>query len=189
MHELESNCRPCILSELFALNSDSKSSAEITVLPGSHLSLSLCLQLKNVPVDLRVTWTKLYCILYCRTSFQVPPPGTTNGQIQLGSRDQEPDDMVYLNDKLLQYVKGCAKNANSMQYRRNAGDREGVEACVYFEPNERGQGFSTCLLDVSGFPPGSYRIKWQTCCVDSEGSYWTLLPSNDGPFFHVQKCD
>ncbi|XP_052182772.1 uncharacterized protein LOC127795255 isoform X2 [Diospyros lotus] len=181
--------RPCILSELFALNSDSKSSAEITVLPGSHLSLSLCLQLKNVPVDLRVTWTKLYCILCCRTSFQVPPPGTTNGQIQLGSRDQEPDDMVYLNDKLLQYVKGCAKNANSMQYRRNAGDREGVEACVYFEPNERGQGFSTCLLDVSGFPPGSYRIKWQTCCVDSEGSYWTLLPSNDGPVFHVQKCD
>lgn len=176
--------RPCISSELFASNSNTRSPEGISVLPGFHLSLNLCLQLKNVPVDLPVQLTKLYCILYCRTSFRVPSPGANEGQMQWSCLD---DDMVYLNDKLFQFVMESTKKASNTQRKLNAGDCGVVDICVCFEPNEKGQGFSTCLFDVSAFPPGSYKIKWRSCCVDSTGSYWSLHPLNDDPVFTVQK--
>ncbi|XP_059661933.1 uncharacterized protein LOC132308009 isoform X2 [Cornus florida] len=172
--------RPCISSELFALSGDDKSSDGISVLPGFHLSLNLCLQLKNVPPGLPVQLTKLYCILYCRS-------GQEKGQKGSGFQDWGADDMVDLNEKLLQYVTGETRTTKGVLNRDNAGDSGVVEACVCFEPNERGQGFSTCLLDVSAFHVGSYRIKWHSCCIDSKGSYWSLLPSNAGPVFTVKK--
>ncbi|XP_026443586.1 uncharacterized protein LOC113343672 [Papaver somniferum] len=41
--------RPCPGAELFTCSADNRKSNEISVLPGSHLSLNLCLQMKNVP--------------------------------------------------------------------------------------------------------------------------------------------
>lgn len=67
-------------------------------------------------------------------------------------------------------------------------NNNGVSAVVQFEPNERGQGFSSCLLDVSRFPVGSYQIKWLSCCIDQHGSYWNLLPLNGKPVFTVKKA-
>ncbi|XP_057463465.1 uncharacterized protein LOC130753429 isoform X2 [Actinidia eriantha] len=177
--------RPCISSELFALNSDSRSQEGLSILPGFHLSLNLCLQLKNMPPDLQLT--KLYCILYCKTSFQVPDPEANKGQKQLDYRDWRDDDMLYLNDKLLWNVTQITKKSSNTWHRHKAGDCGVVEIFASFEPNEKGQGFSTCLLDVSAFPLGSYRIKWHSCCVDNEGSYWSLLPLNADPVFTVWK--
>lgn len=99
--------------------------------------------------------------------------------------------MLDLNEKLLRYVRGCGK-AKSSTNMRNSGGGSGsgggvVDGFASFEANERGQGFFSCLLDVSGFPVGCYRIKWQSSCVDSEGSYWNLLPLNVGPVFTVNK--
>uniref|UniRef100_A0A5B6ZPJ9 Integrator complex subunit 7 n=1 Tax=Davidia involucrata TaxID=16924 RepID=A0A5B6ZPJ9_DAVIN len=180
--------RPCISSELFALTGDSGTPDGIFILQGFHLSLNLCLQLKNVSPDLPVRLTKLYCILYCRTSFQINfQSGENKGQMQLDCQDWGADDMVDLNEKLLQYVTGCTETTQGMRDGDNTGDCEVVDACVCFEPNERGQGFSNCVLDVSAFPVGSYRIKWHSCCMDDKGSYWSLLPLNAGPVFTVRK--
>lgn len=95
--------------------------------------------------------------------------------------------MVVLNDKLLQYATECTKRTNSKHCTDM--DKDGGVANTYlcFEPNERGQCFSTCLFDVSGFPTGTYEIRWLSCCIDKQGLYWSLLPLNAGPIFTVQK--
>ncbi|KAA8537247.1 hypothetical protein F0562_027066 [Nyssa sinensis] len=121
------------------------------------------------------------------TSFQVNfQSGDNKGQMRLGCQGWGADDMVDLNEKLFQYVTGCTKKTKCMHDGKTSGDCGVVDACVCFEPNERGQGFSNCLLDVSAFPVGSYRIKWHSCCVDDKGSYWSVLPLNAGPVFTVQ---
>ncbi|XAR59185.1 hypothetical protein NMG60_11014882 [Bertholletia excelsa] len=179
--------RPCISAELFAVNNDNINPDEISVLSGFHLSLSLCLQLKNVPLDFPVHLSKFYCILYCRTSFQESYLSERKGQMQLNGQDGGFDDMLYLNDKLLQHVARSTKKAGNTGCRLKSGDSGTVDLYVYFELNEKGRGFSTCLLDVSSFPVGSYRIKWHSCCVDNEDSYWSLVPLNAGPVFTVKQ--
>lgn len=139
-----------------------------------------------MPPDLSTRLTRLYCIISTRISYQVPCLiGGETGQAELGFEDWRTDDMVDLNEKLLQYVTGHTKT-RSMHKSNNAGDCGNVEVFACFEPNAKGQGFCTCLLDVSAFPLGSYRIKWHSCCIDSEGSYWSLLPLNPGPILTVQ---
>ncbi|KAI8001336.1 hypothetical protein LOK49_LG09G01957 [Camellia lanceoleosa] len=150
--------RPCISSELFASNSNTRSPEGISVLPGFHLSLNLCLQLKNVPVDLPVQLTKLYCILYCRTSFRVPSPGANEGQMQWSCRD---DDMVYLNDKLFQFVMESTKKASNTQRKLNAGDCGVVDICVCFEPNEKGQGSNSKEQEKDENIKGNCRCQWE----------------------------
>ncbi|RVX06836.1 hypothetical protein CK203_014968 [Vitis vinifera] len=176
--------RQCVGSELFASSTDTRSPDGISILPGFHLSLNLCLQLKNVPPDRPIQLTKLYCILYCKASFPTPKPIEENKQrMQSGYHSWEIDDMIDLNESLFQHVAEDRKTTNTKLRRVDNGDGGVVKAFVCFEPNERGQGFSTCLLDVSGFPVGSYKIKWHSCCVDDQGSYWSLLPLNAPPIF------
>lgn len=138
-----------------------------------------------MPPNLPTRLTKLYCILSTRTSFKVPrPTGGETTQAELGFQDWQTDDMVDLNEKLLQYVTEhieCSGTRSS----KNVGNSGNVEVYACFEPNAKDQGFCTCLLDVSAFPVGSYRIKWHSCCIDSEGSYWSLLPLNDGPILTI----
>lgn len=92
--------------------------------------------------------------------------------------------MVEMNEKLLDYVTQCGTK-NISKYGSGGTDGKFVNTVVCFEPNERGQGFASCLLDVSRFPIGSYRIKWHSCCVDNHGTYWSLLPLNAGPVFTI----
>lgn len=153
---------------------------------GFHLSLNLCLQLSNIPSDFLAQLTKLYCVLYCRTTFLLPClSGEKKTQAELDYEDWGSDDLLELNEKLVRHVSGCTKTSGThdRNYNRNSGF---VETYACLEPNEKGQGFSTCLLDVSAFPSGSYRIKWHSCCVDRKGSYWSLPPLNAGPVFTVQ---
>lgn len=178
--------RPCIGSELFAVNVEKKPDG-IFVSPGHYLSLSLSLQLRNVPPDLPVQPVKLYSILYCRVSFQEPRPVPENKEQSRSSYQAwENDDMVEMNEKLLLYVTQCGtKSIYNNKCGTGITDCGIVNTFVCFEPNARGQGFSSCLLDVSRFPVGSYRIKWHSCCVDNHGNYWSLLPLNAGPVFTV----
>ncbi|KAH7518614.1 hypothetical protein FEM48_Zijuj09G0189900 [Ziziphus jujuba var. spinosa] len=181
--------RPRIGSELFVV-SETKNREGIYILPGYHLSLSICLQLRNIPSDILVRVTKLYCMLECRISFQEPKTSQENNeQSRRSYKFWENNNMVELNDKLFRYVTECSTK------RSNKGKRSGrvyndggcVNSFVCFKPNKRGQGFSSCLLDISGFPVGSYRIKWHSCCIDNEGNYWSLIPLNAGPIVTVQK--
>ncbi|KAL5775758.1 hypothetical protein ACOSP7_013315 [Xanthoceras sorbifolium] len=180
--------RPCVGSELFVSNADMRNRDRISVLKGSHLSLNLCLQLKNLPPDLPIQLTKFYCILYC---VQKPASdGQSAEQLPSTTLAWERTDMVEMNEKLFQYVTGCTKKTNyGKRSRDNDIDIDGklVTAFADFEPNKRGQGFSNCLLDVSKFPVGTYKIKWHSCCIDSQGSYWSLLPLNVEPVFTVRR--
>ncbi|XP_021300167.1 uncharacterized protein LOC110428620 isoform X2 [Herrania umbratica] len=182
--------RPLIGSELFVLNTDTRNQNEITVLPGFHLSLNVCLQLRNAPPEFPLRLTKLYCLLHCRVSFQKPSHSGRNcEQMEWDYQPWESGDMVEMNEKLFHYVTECAKKSSYGKHVRD-DDINGdlvVNGLVCFEPNAKGQGFSNCVLDVSHFPVGSYRIKWYSCCIDNQGSYWSLLPLNSGPIFTVQQ--
>ncbi|KAM0985608.1 hypothetical protein ACFX13_013084 [Malus domestica] len=173
--------RPCLGSELFAVN-ETRNPDGIYVSSGFHLSLHFCLQLRNVPQDIRVQLKNLYCMLYSGVSFQEP---RGSGENKEHKQAWEADDIVEMNEKLLQYVTECSTKKSNKR-RRGKNDGEFVSTFVRFELNERGQGFSSCLLDVSAFPAGSYRIKWHSCCVGSQGNCWTLPTLNSGPLFTVQ---
>ncbi|XP_043720116.1 uncharacterized protein LOC122667766 isoform X3 [Telopea speciosissima] len=179
--------RPCIGAELFAFNADTQDPGELSILQGFHLSLNLCLQLKNAPGFLPVQVTKLYCILSCRASDCVTIEGVENkGQTQLGFRGWETSEMVDLNEELLWHVKEGIVNGKK-HGRFSNGFGGSAHAFMCFELNDSRQGFSTCLLDVSAFPVGSYKIKWHSSCIDNQGSYWSLLHLNSGPIFSVKK--
>ncbi|GAV69226.1 hypothetical protein CFOL_v3_12727 [Cephalotus follicularis] len=183
--------RPCIGSQLFAANTDTRNTDEISVLRGTHLSLNLCLQLKNVPPDLPFQLIKVYCILSCSLSFQMPrSSGGNKEQMQGPFQAWENDDLVEMNEELFRYVtESTKKNDNIKRGRDTEVDNDGgdVKAFARFDPKEKGQGFASCLLDISCFPEGSYAIKWHSCCIDSRGSYWSLLPLNTRPVFTVKK--
>ncbi|KAL5539665.1 hypothetical protein UlMin_044823 [Ulmus minor] len=174
--------RPSIGSELFAENV-SEATNGLHISPGQHLSLSLCLQLKNLPLQS----TKLYCMLRCGVS----SIERKEEQCRSGFQAWETDEMVEMNKELFRYVTESESTSDNIMNinKRRCGiddDREFVNSFVCCKLNERGIGFSGCSLDVSGFPTGSYRIKWHSCCVDNQSNYWSLLPLNAGPVFTIQ---
>lgn len=129
----------------------------------------------------------MYCILYCGLSFQEL---NHNEQKQQAYEAWEDDDIVEMQNKLLHYVTESSKNEACISKGKTSSScrtERVVQAFVKFESNEKGQGFSNCLLDVSRFPVGSYRIKWYSCCVDSEGCLWSLLPLSPGPLFTIHQ--
>ncbi|KAJ0239325.1 ARM repeat superfamily protein [Hirschfeldia incana] len=181
------NIRPCVGAELFALISDSniKSTSDtVTVEQGFQLSLDLCLQLKNMKVPVRVT--KLYCLLYTKLAYHTL---TQRGETKRNQKSHSPwrdEDLVEMSNKLFHHA--ITRSGKKPEVSGRFDWSNGVSAVVQFEPNERGQGFSSCLLDVSRFPVGSYQIKWLSCCIDQHGSYWNILPLNGKPVFTVKKA-
>ncbi|KAJ0797555.1 putative integrator complex subunit 7 [Helianthus annuus] len=166
--------RPCVSCQLFAMNRDSQNGAKISVLPGHQLHLDLCLQLNDVLPESRARITRLYCILQCKISYRQPSQSQDGkSQTKIKIHDWADDTVLELNDKLIKYVNKCEKDI--------------TESVVCFRPNEKGQGFSTCMLNVSMFPLGSYEIKWRAGCLDFDGCYWSLNSSSSGPVFTVQK--
>ncbi|XP_047308643.1 uncharacterized protein LOC124912126 [Impatiens glandulifera] len=177
--------RPFISCELFA-SSSTKYQEEISVKQGFHLSLNLCIQLKNIPDNSSFRLTKLYCILQCKSSSRVLNRHSEEN-MEVDGPEYEADDMVDLNNKLFQHIVN-ESNRNSGESNKKKSDDEDVfivETVVSFEPNESGIGFSTCLFDVSNFGVGFYRIKWHSCCLDNEDSCWSLFPLNSALDFTV----
>lgn len=167
------------------MNEDGQIVDGSSILSGYPLSLSLSFQLKNMPAGLPGPPNKVYCILNCKPHSQMTTKiGECKWQAQLSRQDDEIDDMMDLNEKLLRYVIGSVET-HGQHYRSQDNDCLMVLEYVCFELNERGQGFSTCFLDVSSLPVGSYRMKWHSSCIDSGGSYWSLLPTNAGPLFTI----
>ncbi|KAF6165499.1 hypothetical protein GIB67_014672 [Kingdonia uniflora] len=159
--------RSCSSAELFAFNADTTNGNKLSVKPVFHLSLNLCVQLINPPVRLR----KLHCILSAKPSTETP-------------ETWDPEEAVDLYEKLMLHVSQDV-NSSSGKHRRVCG---GGDGSVCFNINVTGhQGFSTCLLDVSAFPVGSYKMKWQGCSTVTEGSpYWSPVPLNMGIVFSVK---
>ncbi|KAE8683898.1 ARM repeat superfamily protein, putative isoform 3 [Hibiscus syriacus] len=182
--------RPFIGSELFVFSTDTKNQNQIIVSYGSHLSLNLCLQLRNASPEFSLRLTKLYCLLHSRVSFRkLSHRERNNEETESNLQPWKSEDMVEMNEKLFRYVtEREKKTSHGKRFRDSDTNEEQIaNEFVCFEPNARGQGFSSCVLDVSHFPVGSYRIEWYSCCIDSEGSYWSLLPLNTEPVFTVQQ--
>ncbi|VVB12327.1 unnamed protein product [Arabis nemorensis] len=179
------NIRPCVGAELFALSSDS--SKIISVEQGFQLSLDLCLQLKNIQQPrIPIRLTKLYCLLYSKLAYHTPTQHGENNRNQKSYSPWRDENLVEMSSKLFHHAVKSGKEPEVSG--RLEWNKIGVCAVVQFKPNERGQGFSSCLLDVSRFPVGSYQIKWLSCCIDQHGSYWNLLPLNGKPVFTVNKA-
>uniref|UniRef100_M0ZUT5 EMB1895 n=1 Tax=Solanum tuberosum TaxID=4113 RepID=M0ZUT5_SOLTU len=177
--------RPPISAELFITNEDGKRIDYISVLSGFQLPLTLCIQLRNILPDQLSQVSKLYCILHSRISFQVFSANKDKKVSESSCQAWKSDHMVGLNDKLLHFTTGTTER-DGLHAMENAGGTSAVDKFVCFDPNEKGQGFATCLLDVSAFPVGSYQIKWHSCCIDNNGAYWSLMPLNTNQFFTVQ---
>ncbi|KAK4347902.1 hypothetical protein RND71_034241 [Anisodus tanguticus] len=178
--------RPLISAELFITNEDGTRIDEISVLSGFQLPLTLCIQLRNISPAQLSQVSKLYCILHSRTSFQVFSADGNKELPESSCQAWKSDHMVDLNDKLLHFTTGSTKSGG-LHAMASAGGTSAVDKFVYFDPNDKGQGFATCLLDVSAFPVGSYQIKWHSCCIDNNGAYWSLMPLNTDQFFTVQE--
>ncbi|XP_042402801.1 uncharacterized protein LOC121992461 isoform X2 [Zingiber officinale] len=173
--------RSCIGAELFILNADPGNRSELSVLHGDCMSLSLCIQLKNASTALCPKVMEIYSILAAKPSKQSSP--------EKGKEDCfnafKIDEMLELNSLLMMHVKDTTRKDNKINFMNSPG-YEWVIAFSSFRPNKRGQGFSSCLLDVSAFPEGIYQIQWHSCCIDESGTYWTLLPLTPGAFFTVK---
>ncbi|KAL4346378.1 hypothetical protein GQ457_17G022460 [Hibiscus cannabinus] len=163
------NTRPLIGSELLVFSTDTRNQNQITVLSGSHLSLNLCLQLRNASPEFSLRLTKLYCLLHSRVSFPKLSHGERNNEeMELNCQPWKSEDMVEMNEKLFRYVTEC-KNKTSYGKRlrdNDTNDEQIANGFVCFEPNAKGQGFSSCVLDVSHFPVGSYRIECNLMLFD-----------------------
>jgi len=166
---------------LISSGAGSRKQSALLVSPGSELALNLCIQLKNIPSEI-CSFSKIYCILYCKTSFVANRSLASCGEMQAGYQASKVDMMIDLSKKLQYYVM---KQTREFSNCGNLQSDDEVEAYVCFETKGRAQGFSTCLLDVSPFPVGSYRIHWHSGFVDSDGGFWSLLPLSPGPVFRV----
>ncbi|KAJ3683149.1 hypothetical protein LUZ60_013376 [Juncus effusus] len=164
--------RPCIGAELFIFDSNPQNKPEISISKGSHLSLNLCIQLKNIPQNTLSHITKLHCILSTR-------PSHISHSSRSGFSPQNTKEMVELSSVLWQYIKD-----NSVNLDKSEGNL--ARAFLEFEVNERGLGFGCCLLDVSKFEEGLYQIKWLDCFVDEKGAFCSLVPLNAGVVFSIK---
>ncbi|KAL2896973.1 Integrator complex subunit 7 [Bienertia sinuspersici] len=176
--------RPTSGSLLFIQSAGSKKQKEIFVARGSHLALNLCIQLKNVTSDVCSRFSKIHCILNCKSSFL----GTRGNQKPCGEgwTDYQPSEtgnVIELNKKLRCHIMKHTREFMKCEDPQNDGETVVTYAC--FETNGGAQGFSTCLLDVSTFPVGSYRIHWHSGGIDHQGSYWSFLPLSPCPQFSV----
>lgn len=142
--------------------------------------------MKNMPTGLPSESNKVYCILSCKPhSLVTTKTGDSKVEAQLRKQEDEINNIMELNQKLLRHVTGSVKTKGRSCRREDSNSLMVTEyACLEF--NERGQGFSCCFLDISILPVGDYRITWHCIYVDSGGSYWSLLPLNAGPLITVK---
>ncbi|KAM0936042.1 putative integrator complex subunit 7 [Dioscorea sansibarensis] len=177
--------RPCTGAELFVFNADSRPEGELSIFPGFQLSLNICIQLKNAGSNVQVC--EMHCVITTSLSHRVTTgAGGRERQANIAFETEKIEEMVKLNEMLLLHLRSDSKDT----HRKHSKVFDGSDTAttfISFEPNERGQGFSTCLLDVSAFPEGAYQIKWHCCCIDKNGSYWSLLPLNICSIFTVKK--
>lgn len=139
-----------------------------------------------MPTGLPSPSNKVYCILSCKPYYLVTTKiGDSKSEAQLRKQEDEIGNIMELNKKLLRYVTGSVKTQQG-SCRREDDDCLKVTEYACFEINERGQGFSSCFLDISTLPVGDYRISWHCSYIDSGGSYQSLLPFNAGPIITVK---
>uniref|UniRef100_A0A0D9UVS4 Integrator complex subunit 7 n=1 Tax=Leersia perrieri TaxID=77586 RepID=A0A0D9UVS4_9ORYZ len=183
--------RPCFGAELDIYDSNPANRGGISVASGFQLSLTLCLQWKCVLERSDIDISKLYCILAASSASCLDDVTVTGRRSKELEIQKKTAGMVGLNSKLMQYIEDDLRKSSDKRKKKrkkvHVGEGELVTAFARFEASESGMGFSSCLLDVSEFGEGSYKIKWHACCIDKAGAYFSLLPLNDGAAFSIRK--
>uniref|UniRef100_A0A0D3EKH9 Integrator complex subunit 7 n=1 Tax=Oryza barthii TaxID=65489 RepID=A0A0D3EKH9_9ORYZ len=178
--------RPCFGAELHLYDSNPENRDGISVPSGFQLSLTLCLQWKCVLERSDIDISKLYCVLAASSASScLDVTGTRSKQFEIRKKTA---GMVGLNTKLMQFVQNDLGKKREKKRRKkvHVEQKDMVTTFARFEASDSGVGFSSCLLDVSEFPQGSYKMKWHACCIDKDGAYYSLLPLNDGAAFSVR---
>ncbi|PKU74431.1 hypothetical protein MA16_Dca003634 [Dendrobium catenatum] len=179
-------CRPCIGSELYIFHANSCHRDEILVKSGVQLPLNLCIKLKNASKKKCASITKIYCVLAVRAADRFTNGSGRLAPAQCLPQTHKAEDTLWLSEILLLLLR--ANNAETDKEHQNVVDDGSFLATLAcFEPNKMGLGFSTCLLNISHLPEGSYPIKWHSCCVDDRGFYWNLLSLNNESVFTIKK--
>ncbi|XP_020587258.1 uncharacterized protein LOC110029347 [Phalaenopsis equestris] len=181
------NVRPCIGSELFLFHANSEHKDELLVRTGFQLPLNLCIQVKNATGMKCANIAKIYCVLAVRSSdrFTIGSKRRLD-PAQCVVQDHKAEDMLWLSEILQLHLR--AETDEIGNEHQDAVDNDSlITTFASFVPNKMGLGFSTCLLNVSHLPEGSYHIKWHSCCVDDRGFYWNLIPLNNESVFTVKK--
>uniref|UniRef100_A0A0E0BYG4 Integrator complex subunit 7-like C-terminal domain-containing protein n=1 Tax=Oryza meridionalis TaxID=40149 RepID=A0A0E0BYG4_9ORYZ len=178
--------RPCFGAELHLYDSNPENRDGISVPSGFQLSLTLCLQWKCVLERSDIDISKLYCVLAASSASScLDVTGTRSKEFEIRKKTA---GMVVLNTKLMQYIQDDLRKQREKKRKKvHVEEKDMVTAFACFEASDSGMGFSSCLLDVSEFPQGSYKMKWHACCIDKDGAYYSLLPLNDGAAFSVGK--
>uniref|UniRef100_J3MDU3 Integrator complex subunit 7 n=1 Tax=Oryza brachyantha TaxID=4533 RepID=J3MDU3_ORYBR len=177
--------RPCFGAELNIYDTNPANREGISVLTGFQLSLTLCLHWKCVLERSSIEISKLYCVL--ATSSASCLHATTGTRSKKEYEMHKSGGMVELNTLLQQYIMKDENLTKSWDSKKKMKKNvEMVTAFARFEASSSGMGFSSCVLDVSAFRHGSYRINWHACCIDKDGSYYSLLPLNDGAVFAIR---
>ncbi|PKA66124.1 hypothetical protein AXF42_Ash018414 [Apostasia shenzhenica] len=178
--------RECIGSELFIFNVNSTKRDELFVRSGSQLSLNLCLQLKNASPRACAGISKIYCVLAVRKSDRfVGGDNKSSAQAKNFFQAYKTEEMFILSEILMDFIRNNS-NVSNKKFQDATANVDLQTTFVCFNPNEMGKGFSTCLLNASQLPEGSYAIKWHSCCVDDNGFYWNLISMNSGSIFTVK---
>ncbi|XP_020684949.1 uncharacterized protein LOC110101407 isoform X2 [Dendrobium catenatum] len=178
--------RPCIGSELYIFHANSCHRDEILVKSGVQLPLNLCIKLKNASKKKCASITKIYCVLAVRAADRFTNGSGRLAPAQCLPQTHKAEDTLWLSEILLLLLR--ANNAETDKEHQNVVDDGSFLATLAcFEPNKMGLGFSTCLLNISHLPEGSYPIKWHSCCVDDRGFYWNLLSLNNESVFTIKK--
>ena len=152
--------RDCAGAELFVISDKTLSSKELSTFVGSQLSLHLCIQMKNISQILSGRISEIHFIL----------------AVDLLAKDMKPEESLDLHELLLLHMS---------KKEKVKADSATAYGCV--QSNSLGQGFSSCLLDVSAFPEGMYQIRWHACWVDHDDHLWSLHAFSDGISFAIKK--
>ncbi|GAB4838519.1 hypothetical protein Ancab_028065 [Ancistrocladus abbreviatus] len=124
--------RPAVGALLFSSIAGLKNSNELVVLPGSHLSSNLCLQLENVPADLASQLKKIYCILYCKTSYSTRRlHGEPTEGVLMDHETWKTNTMIYLHERLQWYITELS--GKSMKHGNISSDGKVIDACICFD--------------------------------------------------------
>ncbi|CAA6665303.1 unnamed protein product [Spirodela intermedia] len=174
----------CIGAELFLLSDQTRNSNELCILVGNQLCLHLCIQMRNISPVYRGRIYKIYCILTVESPKPVPE-GKKSSKVLTGFQQWKTEETMNIYELLMLHMRNEAEKRQNMR-AVPTDDVDLVTAYVCVEPNTLGQGFSTCLLDVSDFPEGVYQIRWHSCCVDKSDHLWSLPAFNNGIPFTVR---
>lgn len=163
--------RPRVGFEAFVGRMDNREMDDIVVTQGSIVPLSLCLQICNLNVNSRRRVKRLGCALLLKTAER---HDFVDEEFYTGWRLGWHDDQTIGSESFLYLMEELLFNM-----KMGVSTSEASSPVVICDVDEKGQAFSSYLLNTANLQCGSYCISLQAVCVDNEGHHWMLPQLNN----------